>query len=184
MLRSKRDKISNRAILRAFLASPSDEEQQPKKKQVISPFGANTPRIVAYYLIIEKGDDENDVGKIEYMNAEQLENFLSYRTKCSLGLLQKYVECKGEKNRVFRVSWSAKFCWTEVATNVSKLNNDKIPLVDRLVTFEGPEHLSTQTAVNSEVLKLQLKTTCENIVDHFSDVSNGLYKIKRMVSYV
>lgn len=50
---------------------------------------------------------------------------------------------KNEKHlALIKVSWSPQFCLLYRKTNIYDLTNNKVPLYDKLVTFEGPEHLA------------------------------------------
>ncbi len=46
-------------------------------------------------------------------------------------------------------------------------------IYDRLVTFEGAEHLCTQTAVNSGWVAAKIQKACDAIVRHALVTSNG-----------
>jgi len=43
---------------------------------------------------------------------------------------------------MIKVSWSPQFCLLSRKTNINDIKNTKLPLNDRLVTFEGPEYCS------------------------------------------
>jgi len=63
------------------------------------------------------------------------------------------------------------------------LNNIRIPLYDRLVTFEGAEHLCISDSISSPLLAQDLEQTCVNIVKHIQDVSGGNIQLQRMVLF-
>jgi len=73
--------------------------------------------------------------------------------------LQKFIEPKNNKNckikkknskenfiffiiALIKVSWSPQFCLLYRKTNIYDLTNNRVSLYDKLVTFEGPEHLT------------------------------------------
>ena len=50
--------------------------------------------------------------------------------------------------------------------NVHHISNKKVSLLDRMYTFDGPEHFSTTGGVKSPVALLDLEKICINIVKH------------------
>ena len=82
-----------------------------------------------------------------------------------------------------KVIWSPQFCLMYRKTNVNNINNSKIPIDDRLVTFEGAEHLCTADSISSPLLAQDLEETCVNIVKHIQDVSGGNIQIQRIVLF-
>ncbi|CAD8090679.1 unnamed protein product [Paramecium sonneborni] len=119
----------------------------------------------------------------EYFEKGEFIQFLHQREKALNALLQKFVEPKSSRNSMIKVSWSPQFCLLSRKTNNSDLKNNKIPIEDRLVTFEGPEHLSTTDSIASPILSSDIEQICLNIVKHIQDVSGGNIQISRMVLF-
>jgi len=46
------------------------------------------------------------------------------------------------------------------------LSNNKVPMNDRLVTFEGKENLTNSDSIASPILSNDLEYSCLNIVKH------------------
>ena len=63
--------------------------------------------------------------------------------------LSKFIHCKQIKNNVIKCIWSPTFTILERLTNVNNFYDNKIPLEERVVTFEGPIHLSKSENVVS-----------------------------------
>ncbi|CAD8093899.1 unnamed protein product [Paramecium primaurelia] len=119
----------------------------------------------------------------EYFEKGEFVQFLHQREKALNALLQKFVEPKSSRNSMIKVSWSPQFCLLSRKTNNNDLKNNKIPIEDRLVTFEGPEHLSTTDSIASPILSADIEQICLNIVKHIQDVSGGNIQISRMVLF-
>lgn len=58
---------------------------------------------------------------------------------------------------MIKVSWSPQFCLLSRKTNNNDLKNTKVPIEDRLVTFEGPEHLSATDSIASPILSSDIE---------------------------
>ncbi|CEM31089.1 unnamed protein product [Vitrella brassicaformis CCMP3155] len=171
MQRTKREKISNWIIYQALCKRPA-------------PCG-----VVAMYTEVKVRDrssteeEPQTRGVTEYFDKAQLAYFLNYRPKSHLGLLQKFVENKEERCRTYKVTWSPNCVWMEVCTNVFRLNDHTIPLMDRLVTVEGAQHLVETTNVRSPSIVRRLGTACDAMVEHFAAVTNFTQRLLRMVIY-
>jgi hypothetical protein len=67
---------------------------------------------------------------------------------------------------MIKVSWSPQFCILLRKTNIHQLNNRKIAIDDRLITFEGAENLTDSDSIASKILATDLEHICLNIVKH------------------
>ena len=45
---------------------------------------------------------------------------------------------------MIKVDWAPKLCLINKRTNINEINNTKIDFNERLVTYDGPEHLSKE----------------------------------------
>lgn len=99
--------------------------------------------------------------------------------------LQKFIAPKNDKNSTIKVTWTPQFSILENKTNINKINDQKVNLYERIVTHEGPEHLSQQDSINSPTLANDILKTCNFIADHVKKVSKGgdRKKVKRMTLY-
>ena len=86
-------------------------------------------------------------------------------------LLQKFIRPQKNQNQSIKVKWSAQFCVIVQKTNVNDINNTKVTIHDRLVTFEGPEHLTSEEFVSSSILASDIEYMCFNIAKHVEEVS-------------
>ena len=58
-------------------------------------------------------------------------------------------------------------------TNVNEIDNNGIPLMDRLCTYEGSEYLAMQESIMSPILQNDLESICANIRRHVEEISSG-----------
>ena len=63
------------------------------------------------------------------------------------------------------------------------MDNKKVPIEQRVSTFEGPDHLSVSECLNSPMQAGEIEKICLNIVKHIADVSGGNVQISRMTLY-
>jgi hypothetical protein len=73
----------------------------------------------------------------------------------------------------------------ENKTNINKVSDSKIDLYERVVTHEGPEHLTMQDSINSPTLANDILKTCNFIAEHVKGVSKEgeKKKVKRMTLF-
>lgn len=67
---------------------------------------------------------------------------------------------------MIEVIWTPQFSMQTKKRNVHGINNKKVTLLDRLYTFDGPEHFSVTNGVKSPVALLDLEKLCINIAKH------------------
>ncbi len=79
------------------------------------------------------------------------------------------------------MTWSSQFCLLQRRTNINKIENRRVGLYERLVTFEGPEHFSVLDSVTSPTLAGDLQKICRGIVEHIRAISNDRVNVTRMV---
>lgn len=121
--------------------------------------------------------------EFEYVELSGFRNFLFQKEKPMNLIMQKFIEPKANKNALIKVSWTQQFCIFFRKTNINDLTNPKIPLVNRLTTFEGAEHLSQSDSISTPLLVSDLEHTCLNIVKHIQIVTGGNIHVSKMVLY-
>lgn len=118
---------------------------------------------------------------IEYLNRDDLWNLLFNRQKVRPdGILQKFVEPKGDRNNMIRVLWSPKVCLLERRVNNKKLSDTKYDVYERAVTFEGSDFLSEVTPVRGPTMVMQVHDIADGIVQHIAAVTGDKMQISRM----
>lgn len=96
------------------------------------------------------------------------------------GVLQRFVEPRGQHNFGLRATWAPNACVVERRTCKAKLNDPRVPLLDRVRTWEGPIWLCDQQQITGTVMTSQITRLCNNVADHIHDVSRGGVKVLRM----
>ncbi|EGR30206.1 hypothetical protein IMG5_137950 [Ichthyophthirius multifiliis] len=155
-----------------------------QKAQDIFIYNVPQSGIVAQYLVSQNhNQQQQEVIQFEYFNEDQFNIFIHQREKNLNAILQKFIQPKGGVNSLIKISWSPQFCLLYRKTNINKLDNTKVPMNERLCTFEGPEYLAIQDSITSPILSADLEQICVNIVKHIQDISGGNIQISRMVLY-
>jgi len=165
--KKNRYNLTSEKILEAFL----------KKR----PLGCD---IIAYFLSANKSRRQAKEGKedtvIEYFDEQGLRAFLN-RQQTSNGVLQRFVQPKGNQSSMLRSIWSPKVCLLERRVNVRKLHDTRFDLYERAATYEGAEVNSRAQAVRGHYLPTKVQLLHESIVRHVAEVSFHKFKINRMV---
>jgi hypothetical protein len=138
--------------------------------------------IVAYYISPVESD-RGVTGKttIEFFDVAGLHKFLFHRAKTDTGIVQRYVESKGEHNCVIRAVWTPNLCLMERRLNNNRVTDRKIGMYERAVTYEGATHYSDSLPINGTVLPAAIQTVCASMVDHFCEAD---LRISRMVLHM
>ena len=168
ILRETKKKISYKAVKEEFLAGKTESD-------IVSSHYSYGPSTI----------DKQDVVTVEHFNAKDFNKFLLKPEKPMKSFLQKFIAPKNDKNSTIKVTWTPQFSILENKTNIYKINDQKINLYERIVTHEGPEHLSIQDSINSPTLANDILKTCNFIADHVKKVSKGneRKKVKRMTLF-
>lgn len=74
---------------------------------------------------------------------------------------------------MIEVVWTPQFSTQTKSRNIHSIKNTKIDLLDRVSTFDGPEHNQFTEGIKSPVALLDLEKICLNIVKHVQEVSSG-----------
>ena len=102
--------------------------------------------------------------------------------KHSNGIVQRFVLPKGGKNTVIKAAWSPSMCLVERRVNVHGVTDKRVPMGDRLVTFEGPEHLSeSMPLAPAALLGRKVQFLCNSVAQHVLEVTQGHCRIASMV---
>ena len=138
--------------------------------------------IVAYYISpVESERGVTGKTTIEFFDVAGLHKFLFHRPKTDTGIVQKYVESKGEHNCVIRAVWTPNLCLMERRLNNNRVTDRKVGMYERAVTYEGATHYSDSLPINGTVLPAAIQTVCASMVDHFCEAD---LRISRMVLHM
>ena len=123
--------------------------------------------VVAVYMENPETPDGHAVpgsmAVIEYLNHGQLRDLLFKRRKGVSALLQQFLQPKGGFNSVIRAVWSPHLLQTERRTANKQLFDRRLDMLERCVTFDGPEHCSSVSQVKGHVLPRQLQALCDDL---------------------
>jgi len=117
--------------------------------------------VAAYYATV---DADRDPGtRVEFLDDEQLQEFLLRRTRRPDGFLQKWVNCSSKYNTVIQAVWSPHMCVVRKRQNRFAMRDKRQSMFDRAVTYEGPTHLSDEVFVAPHV-QHQIEEICNSLV--------------------
>eukprot|EP00940_MAST-03C_sp_MAST-3C-sp2_P003639 g3639.t1 len=128
----------------------------------------------------EEGEEGGDATTIEYFDEDGLRTFLK-NGHTPNGVLQRFMQPKGNRNAMLRSVWSPTVCLLERRVNIRKLFDTRFDMYERAATFEGAEVNSKTTAVRGHYLPTKVQLLNESIVRHVAEVSFHKCRINRMV---
>ncbi len=73
----------------------------------------------------------------ELLDKDKFIDFLKNRPKPYDGILQKFIEPKGEHNNMIKVIWSPSMCLFERRQNKNSIFDKKLNMYERVLTYEG-----------------------------------------------
>jgi len=99
-----------------------------------------------------KGTEANRVEDMtfHYILKDELGEFL--KRKSLNGILQRFIQPKGEYNYILSANWSENLCLLERIENVTKISDRMVEPYVRAMTIEGKEHQKRTTPVRGYVL--------------------------------
>lgn len=141
--------------------------------------------VVAVYIENPEGADGKPIpgatAAIEYLNQEQLRDLLHKRRKGMSAVLQRFLEPRGGHNSVIRAVWSPQVCMMEKRTNMRPLYDTRVDMLERVVTYDGPDHYSEVDILKGAVLPRAVQAICEDMANHVATVTKLRARIARMV---
>jgi hypothetical protein len=165
VVRDSHKEIGSIAVLQAF----TDSFERARKRSR----GPHT-EIVAYY-VSSAGD--NGRQSVEYFDLAALRDFL-FNQKKQNGILQRFVPATGYQHSVIRVRWSRSHVEMEERTNHHKMADRSRSILDRAVTFDGSEHLSSwHPVMPSSRLAELCESTTHSLLQHVSMIVPTRYTV-------
>ena len=126
-----------------------------------------------------KLDNKNYI--IEYYDENHFIDFLNNKIKHDEGILQKFIDPKGEYNTIYRITWSPKLSLFEKCSNLRKLNDKHFDIYERAVTYDGEEFQSKIEPLKGRLLPERMQQIALNIAEHVSNITLEKIKIIRMI---
>lgn len=163
--RKTRAKLTNDSIYEEFT-------KRPTPSGVVAYFVATGPRST------ESGRTSKPT--VEYFGPEGLRDFLFNCPGKGDGILQRFIEPKGEKNSMMRALWSPKVCVLERRVNRLSLRDARYNAYERVVTFEGPEFKSESAPVRGSAMVAKVHEIADGIVHHVAGVTHDSTHISRL----
>ena len=159
-------------------------KNQVNHKTILEELQLTENEIIAYYLGFHSNKTiGNNSAVIEFFTQISFQEFIQNPEKCKSGLLQKWVQPKTGYNSLIKVQWSSQFCLIERRTNKHRIEDNRIGLYEKLVTYEGMEHNSTFEPVAATWIISELQQICTNISSHITSITGGNVTITRMVLF-
>lgn len=159
--KKKKDKLSAEFIEERFLKNVSESG------------------IVATFMSTHRGKRV-----LEYLGVDEFKHFLYYRKKNQDGVLQKYIEPKGNSESVIELVWTPAVCLYEIRENIKNLYDLRYDMYERAVTYEAEDFHTKSSRLQGNNLKEYLKSVVDHLVQHISEVSRGKLCVKQMVLHL
>ena len=132
----------------------------------------------------EKISEDDEIGEAttEYLDEVTLRNFLDQRSRTFSGILQKWVDPKGQHNSMLHAAWTSKMCKVTCLTNVRSLTDRRASTYDRAVTFDGSDSHATRDPVSQQTQEL-VQHLCSSMADHVAFITESKCTITGMTAY-
>ncbi len=148
---------------------PGDEEHTPSPTTPGRPEDINTHTPVVH---------------CDYLDAKQLRLFLDDDVLQRNGILQAFIEPNTDRMSTIEATFSPAATLIERRLNVNKVDDYRFPAVERMVTFDGADHLSDLVPVQRPQTVAGLKDGCRAIKEHIAGVGPFYLDVGRMVLYL
>jgi len=129
----------------------------------------------------EKNKEINSKYIIEYFDKKKFKEFLHSKNTYPDGILQKFIDPKGDYNFTIRLHWSPKLCILEKTINTKKIHDTRFNLYERAVTYDGEEFQTQTEAIRGNNLPDRFEKIGSNIASHISNITLERIKIVRMI---
>ena len=112
---------------------------------------------------------------------KKFDEFLNNKFSFEDGILQKFVDPKGDNNATFRLTWSPKLCLFEKCSNIRKITDTKYDIYERAVTYDGEEFQTKTEPLKGSNLPDRIEKIGMSIANHVSNITLEKIKIVRMI---
>ena len=125
----------------------------------LSSQGTSEEEVVAQWMTPTQGGEIT----AEFFNKQTLHDFLTKRKKRGHGVLQKFVPPAGANVATIQAIWTPHLVLVEKRQNTQQLDDNRLDMGPRCITYEGPLHISRPSFVaphiESKVFGLPLCTS-------------------------
>ena len=131
--------------------------------------------VVCEFIKFSKEKAKNEY-EIRHFKAADFSEWVDNLSKdYETGILQKFVEPRGDKNSVIRFSWSRDICSSEFIQSKAKLDDTKIDIYERCnILSRDPRYVDTRP-VRGDLILASIDAMLEKISKHIFETSNGVY---------
>ena len=163
-------------------------EDFTKRKTKRSVHHASSSGIIAVLISdahsTENITEEDQMGSatVEYLDEVLLRDFLERRAVKFCGLLQKWVEPKGQNNSMIHAIWTPTMCKVTCLTNNRSMTDRRCTMYERAVTFDGADSFTRRDPVSSTVHN-HIAHLCSSIAKHVAVVTDEECEIQRSTCY-
>ena len=177
------DKPTFEKIMKKILGNSDTNEEEENKKSNIK-FTNRIKSSYSYRSKLKKDEYKTNNNKkyiIEYYNKKQFIDFLNNKIRHEEGILQKFIDPKGEYNTTYRLTWSPKLSLFEKCTNLKKLNDKHYDIYERVVTYDGEQFQTRIEPLKGSLLPERIQNMGIKIAEHVSNITLEKIKIIRMI---
>ena len=181
IIRKNRHNVTPRIILEAFT-----------RRKSRSGFGNQKGSGILAVLISdahprdqsENITEQDQIGSatVEYLDEVLLRDFLERRSTTFSGLLQKWVDPKGQNNSMIHAIRTPKTCKVTCLTNNKSMSDRKSTMYERAVTFDGADSFTRRDPVSSAI-QSHIAHLCSSMAKHVQSVTNSGCEIQGCTSY-
>jgi hypothetical protein len=118
-----------------------------------------------------KISDNKTTSKItmEYLHAKEFKDFIHYNDEnLYLDILQRFVVWKGKFNELIRCDWTPTINIVEKKSNPNLFKSAAGSIYKKIVTYEGPSHLSKSESVVSNMILNDINVAWKFIADQLT----------------
>ena len=177
------DKPTFEKIMKKILGNSDDKNEKEENKNNSIKFNNRVKSSYSNKSKIKKNEYKTNNKKyiIEYYNKKQFIDFLNNKIRHEDGILQKFVDPKGEYNTTYRLTWSPKLSLFEKCTNLKKLNDKHYDIYERVVTYDGEQFQTKIEPLKGYNLPERIQDMAIKIAEHVSNITLEKIKIIRMI---
>ena len=177
------DKPTYEKIMKKILGNSCETNEKEENKNNSIKLNNRVKSSYSYKSKIKKDEYKTNNKKyiIEYYNKKQFLDFLKNKIRHEDGILQKFVDPKGEYNTTYRLTWSPKLSLFEKCTNLKKLNDKHYDIYERVVTYDGEQFQTKIEPLKGSYLPERIQNMAIKIAEHVSNITLEKIKIVRMI---
>lgn len=150
IMKKTKAKLTNESVFESFT-------KKPNREVVATAYRINTSKLVSKITM-------------EYLHKKDFKDFIYFNDEnLHLEILQRFSVCKGKHNELIRCDWTPTINIVEKKTNPFLFDTpSRNSIYEKIVTYEGPFHMSKAESVVSSVLLNDINVACKFIADQLT----------------